>query len=109
MKTEHKTEDQRIHVVELYFLSTNQSTHSGFIRGFNKMAEAEGSLKYGFQERCVSSLVFFMVVQFSLDTKNLCLFLHLFIIPALIRVLWPYRTFFQLNFSHVLQLVPVFK
>ena len=56
---EHETEDQRIHVVELYFLSTNQSTRSGFIRGFNKMAEAEGSLKYGFQERCVSSLFFF--------------------------------------------------
>ena len=78
--------------MKVYFLSNNQSTRSGFAHGFAKMAEAEGSLKKELQKRCVCSL-FFMLVLSSTDTKSLCLFLHLFIIPALIGVSWPQQTF----------------
>ena len=50
-------------VLELvFFSSTNQNTRPRFVRGFTKMTEAEGSLKKGFQKRCVSSLL-----PFSLD------------------------------------------
>ena len=64
LQTEHEAEDQRMFLSCFFFLflSTNQSTRSGFVRGFTKMAEAEGSLKKGFQKWCVSS-----VLLFSLD------------------------------------------
>ena len=42
---------------------------------------------------------FFMMVPFSLDTRSLCLFLRLFIIPALIGVLRPHQTVIGVNFS----------
>ena len=96
---ENETGSWRLkNVVELYFLPTTQSTRFGFVCGFTKNAEAEGSLKKGFQKLCVCSL-FFMMVPLSLDTRSLCLFLYLFIIPALIRVSWPHQIFFGVNFS----------
>ena len=97
VKTEHEAEDQRV-LLSCFFIN-HSCTRSGFIHGFTKMAEAEGSLKKGFQKRCVCSLFFLMMFPFSLDTRSLCLFLRLFIIPALIGVSWPHRTFFGVNFS----------
>ena len=63
LKTEHEAEDPRMFLSRFFFfLSTTQSTRFGFVRGFTKIAEAEGSLKKGFQKQCVSSLL-----PFSLD------------------------------------------
>ena len=64
VKTEHEAEDERM-LLSCIFLSTSQSTCSGFVRGFTEMAEAVGSLKKGFQKRCVSSLFLFMMVPLS--------------------------------------------
>ena len=98
VKTEHEAEDQRV-LLSCIFIN-HSCTCSGFIRGFTKMAEAEGSLKKGFRKQCVCSLFFFFVmVPFSLDTRSLCLFLPLITIPALIGVSLPHRTFFGVNFS----------
>ena len=71
----------------------------------------DGRSRRKFEERVSETVclfpVFFMMVPFSLDTRSLCLFLCLFIIPVLIGVPWPHRTFFGVNFLHCLYLVPV--
>ena len=109
MKTEQEAEDPRM-LMNCIFLSANQSTRARFIRDFTKIAEAEGSLKKGFQKRCVP-VFFFMMVPFSLDSSacTLCLFLRLFMILALIGVSWLHQNYFGVNFSRFSQLVLVFK
>ena len=71
----------------------------------------DGRSRRKFEERVSETVclfpVFFMMVPFSLDTRSLCLFLCLFIIPVLIGVPWPHRTFFGVNFLHCLYLVSV--
>ena len=57
------------------FLSANQSTRSGFIRDFTKIAEAEGNLKKEFQKGYVSSLVFFNDGSVFFRYKCLCIVL----------------------------------
>ena len=58
----HGSYDRTCLIYDNLCLYITQSTRSGFVRGFTKMAEAEGSWKKGFQKRCVSSLL-----PFSLD------------------------------------------
>ena len=49
VKTEH--ENRIRNVFELFFSSSNQSTHSGFVRGLTKIAEAEGSFQEKFCQK----------------------------------------------------------
>ena len=71
VKTEHEAEDQRV-LLSCIFIN-HSCTCSGFIRGFTKMAEAEGSLKKGFRKQCVCSLFFFCDGSVFIGYKELVL------------------------------------
>ena len=48
--------------LRFFFLPTDQRTCSGFVRGFTKMAEAEGSFEERFSETVRYFLVIYMIM-----------------------------------------------
>ena len=85
VKTEHEAEDQRV-LLSCVFIN-HSCTRSGFVRGFTKMAEAEGCLKKGFQKQCVSSLFF------SYDASVFIRYKELMLVSALVYHPRPHRSF----------------
>ena len=79
------------------FFFINQPKHSFWVRSWF-YPDGRGWRK--FEERVSETVCQFPVTVF-IKIQGACaqLFLRLFIFPALIRVLWPHRTYFEVNFS----------